>query len=190
MNGRLANMRAFHNEFQTRENVLYVRTTTSVELFPTWNMAAEYGTWVGTWTANGEPVRISGSYYAKWHKMNGVWKIRAEIYTPSEFRNSGEAIIVQNLYFPKAGKEDEVLKTRQQASQVRAQLGLPVGRILLRTSESGSQPHIIWECEYPSLQAREDDVAKLDHSEEFTKVQQHMSELLEKFDRSVWRIVR
>ncbi len=200
-NGRIANQRAFQQEFQSKENVLYVRSTNTVEVFPLWNMAAEYGKWTGTWTANGTAIKISGSYYAKWHKVNDTWKIRSEIYTPSSceggdycktyvFPNSSATIVVQNLYFPKVGKEQEVLETRQRASQVRAKLGLPVGRILLRTSESTSQPYIIWECEYLSLQSREDDVSKLDGSEEFTKVQQHMGTLLDRFDRSVWMIMK
>jgi len=182
LSGRQANQKAFQNEFEAKEELLYVRTPTTVEIFPDWDMAAEYGRWTGTWKTNGLSTHIGGSYYAKWHKTDGVWKIKAEIYTPAVVNES--AIVVQNFYYPKPGKENEVLETRQRASKVRGQLGLPVGRILLRTSVSTTQPYIIWECEYPSLQAREEDVAKLDGSEDFTKVQEHMGTLLEKFDRS------
>jgi len=199
--GKLTNQRSFQQEFQTKEKLLYVRTPTTVEVFPNWNMAAEYGKWTGTWTLNGSSVKISGSYYAKWHKLNGQWKIRSELYTPAlceggeycqsiDLTNNTATIVVQNFYFPKAGKETEVLAQRKLASEVRAKLGLSVGRILLRTSESTTQPYLVWECEYPSLKAREDDVAKLDHSAEFTKVQEHMSTLLDKFDRSISQIVK
>jgi ketosteroid isomerase-like protein len=199
LHGKQINQRAFQQDFDAKEDLLYVRNPTTVEVFPNWNMAAEYGQWTGTWKSNNVAIKIGGSYYAKWHKVDGAWKIRSETFTPLfcdggdycrtlSLQNTATTIVVQNLYYPKAGKEKEVLETRQRASEVRAKLGLPVGRILLRTSESSSQPYIIWECEYHSLKAREDDVAALDRSEEFTKVQQHMGTLLEKFDRSMWQV--
>jgi ketosteroid isomerase-like protein len=82
--GKLANQRAFQLEFQTKEKLLYVRTPRTVEAFPDWNMAAEYGTWKGSWISNGTLIRIGGSYYAKWHKVKGEWKIKAEVFTPNE----------------------------------------------------------------------------------------------------------
>lgn len=201
LTGKAANRHAFHLEFQSKENLLYVRTPTTIEAFSSWNMASEHGTWTGTWTTKGSSVRVSGSYYAKWHRVNGNWKIRSETYLPTAcdgddycksftFPESSQGIVVQNFYFPKQGKENEVMETRRHASKVREQAGLPAGRILLRISESTSQPYIVWECEYPSIKAREDDVASLDHSAEFTKVQNHMSTLLEKFDRAMWQIVK
>jgi ketosteroid isomerase-like protein len=198
--GRRANQRAFHQEFQ-KANLIYVRTPTTIELFPDWDMAGEYGQWTGAWTTNGNAVRVGGSYYAKWHKVHGNWKIKSETYMPTlcegagycstiNIQNAPSAIVVQNLYFPKPGMEKEVMETRERASDVRAKLGLPAGRILLRVSESTSQPYIIWECEYPSVRAREEDVATLDRSSEFTDVQEHMTGLLLKFDRSVWQVIR
>lgn len=83
LHGKPANQRAFQTEFQTKEKLLYVRTPNTIEVFDSWNMAAEYGQWVGTWTVNGNSIRIGGSYYAKWHKINDTWKIKAETYTPS-----------------------------------------------------------------------------------------------------------
>ncbi|HEY5824056.1 MAG TPA: hypothetical protein VIT44_06820 [Cyclobacteriaceae bacterium] len=46
----------------------------------------------------------------------------------------------------------------------------------------------MWECEYASLQEREKDVALIDQSEEFKKVQEHMGTLIDKFERSIWEI--
>lgn len=199
--GKRANQLAFQRDFASKENLLYVRTPSVIEVFSNWNMAAEHGSWVGTWTLNGNSVRISGSYYAKWHSVDGAWKIKSEIYTPTKceggdyckaisFQSAEQGIVVQNFYFPKAGKEKEVLETRQRASKVREQMGLPAGRILLRVSESTSQPYIVWECEYPSLKAREDDVNALDGSDDFKKVQEHMGTLLDKFDRALWQVVK
>ncbi|HEY5746480.1 MAG TPA: nuclear transport factor 2 family protein [Chryseolinea sp.] len=200
LQGKSANLRAFQQEFQSKEKLIYVRTPATIEVFSSWNMAAEYGRWTGTWVSSGEAIRVSGSYYAKWHYQNDKWKIKSEIYVPatcegSEYcktfpaiRSYVAAIVVQNYYFPKPGKEGEVMETRRRASQVRAQLGLPAGRILQRISESTAQAYVVWECEYPSLHAREEDLTRLDRSEEFKKVQDHMSTLLEKFDRGVWLI--
>jgi hypothetical protein len=96
-------------------------------------------------------------------------------------------ILVQNHYYPKEGKEKEVYEWRLHASDVRENLGLPKGRVLKRISGE-NKPYVIWQCEYPSLEAREIDVKELDKSEEFKKVQHHMGTLLEKFERSVWEI--
>ncbi|MVM29314.1 hypothetical protein GO755_04660 [Spirosoma sp. HMF4905] len=98
-----------------------------------------------------------------------------------------DTILVQNLYFPKPGKEEEVFKWRLHASEVRAKLGLPKGRVLKKLSGSGG-PFVIWECQYPSLEAREKDVTILDKSDEFKEVQAHMSTLLDKFERYVFAI--
>lgn len=96
-------------------------------------------------------------------------------------------IIIQNLYYPKQGKEKAVYEWRLHASEVREKLGLPKGRVLRRISES-STAYVIWECEYASIEAREKDVAALDKSEEFRAVQDHMSALIDKFERTIWEI--
>lgn len=98
-------------------------------------------------------------------------------------------ILIQNHYYPKQGKEKEVYEWRLHASEVREKLGLPKGRVLKRISGE-HQPFIIWECEYPSLEAREKDIKELDKSKEFKQVQEHMASLLEKFERSVWEITK
>lgn len=63
-------------------DVVYIRTPDVIQVFPEWNMASETGTWVGRWSDNGDPIELSGTYYAKWHRMDGQWLIRAEIFTP------------------------------------------------------------------------------------------------------------
>ena len=98
-----------------------------------------------------------------------------------------KAILVQNAYYPKTGKEEEVFQWRLHASDVRAKLGLLKGRVLKKISGNGG-PYVLWVCEYPSMETREKDVALLDQSEEFKKVQEHMGTLIEKFERFVWEI--
>jgi hypothetical protein len=69
-------------EFKTRKDVLYVRTPMMIEVYAPWNVASEFGRWTGQWQEPDGIVKLSGTYYAKWHKIDGVWKIRAEIFTP------------------------------------------------------------------------------------------------------------
>jgi ketosteroid isomerase-like protein len=80
--GRAANITRFAAEFKSKPDVIYIRTPTALEVFAAWKMASETGTWVGRWTDNGARIELQGTYYAKWHKINGEWLIRAEIFTP------------------------------------------------------------------------------------------------------------
>lgn len=80
--GREANRQFFAGDFKTKKGIKYVRTTEKVDLFKEWNMACESGTWVGEWQEEDGNVKLTGSYYAKWHKIDSQWKIRAEIFTP------------------------------------------------------------------------------------------------------------
>jgi ketosteroid isomerase-like protein len=103
----------------------------------------------------------------------------------SSFSQDPQPIVVHNHYYPKPGKGDEVFEWRLHASEVRAKLELPVGRVLKKVSGEGPD-YVIWECEYPSMAAREADVMALDQSNEFKEVQAHMNSLIDKFDRDIW----
>jgi hypothetical protein len=98
------------------------------------------------------------------------------------------AIVVQNHYFPKPGLEQEVLKTRLKASEVRRELGLEVGRVLLRTSAVDGHAYVVWECDYPSIEAREKDAAAAENAPTFRAVQERMRPLIARFDRVVWKV--
>lgn len=105
----------------------------------------------------------------------------------SGYSQTSKPILVQNHYYPKQGKDKEVYEWRLHASDVRVKLGLPKGRVLRKT-DGVNGPYVIWECEYASLEERKKDVALIDQSEEFKKVQEHMGTLLDKFERSIWEI--
>jgi hypothetical protein len=45
-------------------------------------MAAEHGRWTGSWTDPDGTIRLTGSYYAKWRKLDGQWLIESEIFVP------------------------------------------------------------------------------------------------------------
>jgi hypothetical protein len=109
--------------------------------------------------------------------------------------SAGEkVIVVQNLYYALPGKADEVYGWRVHASEVRAQLGLAVGRVLRRTPSSGADaadselPDVVWECEYLNAKAREVDLARLDASREFDPVEAHMQTLIRRFRRAVFTV--
>lgn len=97
-------------------------------------------------------------------------------------------VVVQNRYFIRAGQEDEGLRTRRAASKVRADAGRPSGRILVPVNPADGAPTFVWECEYPSLEAREEDAAWADGSPEFRAVREHMGTLLERFERVVFEV--
>ncbi len=99
-----------------------------------------------------------------------------------------QAIVVQNYYWAKEGKIDEVYAHRLYASEVRDSLGLAVGRVLKRIGTNGELSHVIWECEYPSEAARKEDVRKLDESGAFEKVTKKMGMLIDKFARGVYKV--
>ena len=63
-----------------RKDVVYVRSPESVEVSKDYPLAAEVGTWVGTWTTPDGPVRTGGRYAAMWRNADGVWKVRSELF--------------------------------------------------------------------------------------------------------------
>jgi hypothetical protein len=69
-------------DMQAKPDLIYVRTPSAIDVFQGWKMASESGTWTGSWTENGEKIQLTGTYYAKWHKVGDQWLIRAEIFTP------------------------------------------------------------------------------------------------------------
>lgn len=97
-------------------------------------------------------------------------------------------IVVQNYYFAKAGKMEEVYRWRLHASDVREKLGLRRGRVLRRFGDSSQQPDVIWECDYPDLKSREDELKALENNPEFDAVMEHMDTLIDRFDRSIWEV--
>ena len=80
--GRDANIQSFADQFKTRPDVIYRRTPDDVRVFAPWQMAAERGRWTGSWTEADGKIQLTGSYYAKWRKVDGSWLIESETYVP------------------------------------------------------------------------------------------------------------
>lgn len=98
------------------------------------------------------------------------------------------AIVVRNAYWAREGMVEEVYRHRVHASDVRAGLGLYRGRVLRRVGDVEGEPDVVWECEYPSPAAREADLRALSESGAFEPVLEKMGTLIEKFQRTVWRV--
>jgi len=64
----------------SRQDVLYVRTPESIEISDDYPLAAETGTWIGTWSTGDGPVRTGGRYSAMWRRVNDEWKVRSELF--------------------------------------------------------------------------------------------------------------
>jgi ketosteroid isomerase-like protein len=59
--------------------MIYVRTPNHVEASSPWPLAWEEGTWVGQRGASG-PAVLGGRYAAQWHRIDGRWLIRSEVF--------------------------------------------------------------------------------------------------------------
>ena len=72
----------FAAHFAEFRDAVYVRTPDSVGVSASGQVAAETGSWKGTWTKPGGPFRIGGRYAAYWKKVAGKWLIHSELFVP------------------------------------------------------------------------------------------------------------
>ena len=91
-------------------------------------------------------------------------------------------------YYALPGRVEAVLAQRRHASEIRARLGLPEGRIF--TKLEGAGPDVRWECVFDSRADYERDLAARGASEEFTRARQSMHTLLERFERHLQQEVQ
>jgi len=49
-----------------------------------WNIAAERGEWVETWTQDGTPVVLKGQYQAMWRYADRGWRLAALMLVPTD----------------------------------------------------------------------------------------------------------
>ena len=80
LQGRTAMGDAFSAQFADYPDAVYVRSPESVEIADSGSRGFETGTWVGTWTTPGGPLRTGGHYSAHWSKTAGSWKLRSELF--------------------------------------------------------------------------------------------------------------
>jgi hypothetical protein len=80
--GREANLERFKAQFARRPDTVYVRTTSDVEIYAPWNVAAERGEWTGRWTEPDGAMTIGGTYIAQWRKVDDRWRIQGSCTCP------------------------------------------------------------------------------------------------------------
>lgn len=76
---------AYAQDFEALENVSYVRTPDEIELSNVdtglaERIAAESGTWTGSFVTPRGPAQMRGVYSAMWRKRSGRWRINSEIF--------------------------------------------------------------------------------------------------------------
>ena len=54
----------------------------AIEVNEAWNVASERGRWRETWTEQGSPVDLGGSYLAMWKRIDGRWLLDAWLFVP------------------------------------------------------------------------------------------------------------
>lgn len=77
-----ANLRSMQAAFTRRPDTKWVRTPQTITVNEAWHVASEEGRWVGTWTEPDGPLRITGTYLAQWRRVDGRWRIQAEVFVP------------------------------------------------------------------------------------------------------------
>jgi len=78
--GREAYVAALEEQFRTRPDVVYRRTSDQVVVADAAGQASESGTWAGSWTEPDGKVTVGGRYFAKWRAADGAWRIESETY--------------------------------------------------------------------------------------------------------------
>ena len=103
--------------------------------------------------------------------------------SPSSPATGGPRLLVQNRYYAKPGKANEVYAWRQHASTVLQRLGLHTG-IALR-GPGGNEPDAIWQIVLDSaVLVREARIAM--ENPEFQSVMRHMNTLVRRFESGVY----
>jgi ketosteroid isomerase-like protein len=80
--GAAANVSSMAAQFARRPDTRWVRTPDAIDVFDAWDVAAERGHWVGTWTEPDGPLVIRGIYQAQWRRHAGTWRIQGELFVP------------------------------------------------------------------------------------------------------------
>lgn len=117
-----------------------------------------------------------------------LWGIAFIAVTPVAAADPAQprSIVEQNYYYPKPGLEDEVLRTREEASRIRQKIGLGAGRILVQNTPKKGAAYVIWQNEYETIGAREADMQARAESKEFEAIRAKMRTLIDNFERTVW----
>ena len=97
-------------------------------------------------------------------------------------------IVSFNFYYAKPGAADAVLRQRLLACDVRRDLKLPRGRVLVRQEGSDDLPDVIWEQHFDDVNGHHADMDVRAASPEFEAVRAGMRKLCRRFERPLFEV--
>jgi len=95
-------------------------------------------------------------------------------------------IVSCNFYYARPGNAAAVLQQRIRASDVRAQLGLPRGRIFSKLEGGDDSPDVIWRLDFADMAAQNADMQARAASTEFEAIRHGMRQLYRRFERPLY----
>lgn len=95
-------------------------------------------------------------------------------------------IISYNFYYARPGNAAAVLRQRILASDVRAKLGLPRGRIISKIKGKDDWPDVIWRLDFADMAAQDADMQARAASAEFEAIRHGMRQLYRRFERPLY----
>ncbi len=95
-------------------------------------------------------------------------------------------IISYNFYYACPGNAAAVLRQRLLASDVRARLGLPRGRIISKLEGGDDFPDVIWRLDFSDMAAQDADMRVRAASTEFETIRKGMRQLYRRFERPLY----
>lgn len=95
-------------------------------------------------------------------------------------------VLERTTYWPKEGTFDDVLATRRAACEVRRDIGLPLGEILIENGVDGKPSVVHWECRFADADTQARDMAARAQSDAFTRIRERMHQQISQFERRVF----
>lgn len=93
-----------------------------------------------------------------------------------------------NFYYAIPGNEAAVLRQRLRACDVRQELGIPRGRVLMRSYGNKDLPDVVWEQFFENIAGHHADMAVRAGSPAFEAVRAGMRKLCRRFERPLFEI--
>lgn len=92
--GRDAYLDAYESDFRALESVVYTRMPDAIELSTVetglaQRIAAESGTWTGSFVTPRGAAQMRGVYSAMWRKRSGRWRINSELFVSLSCSGAG-----------------------------------------------------------------------------------------------------
>ena len=78
--GRAAYRASLIGQFESRPDVIYLRTPVTLVLHFALGMVTEEGDWTGSWTDDRGKVQVGGHYLAQWRLDRGRWLLHSEAF--------------------------------------------------------------------------------------------------------------